>query len=254
MNKTKSLQSCYYILHLPKSGTLNPDQHATLRRIFQHFDQQKIEAQDDTHSWSHSDRALTIDDNDIDHARPSTPQSVTTGPKRPGPGRPRKLLGGPSTPNSISNQSWGSILAMQECKLDSILQCRLKANPNNDATQFLPTPLPLLDDSDERSTPSIKVLTCFCRKVEEMSNQKPEDRVQWLFLVLAVGDMVTLLFGLKSLSNKRDVSASIISEEGDDAWEEVRSTLRIANNLVFICSKLGNGCLFWLHNELTKNL
>ncbi len=47
MSNTKSLQSCYYILHLPKSGALNPDQHATLRRIFQHFDQQNLKAQVD---------------------------------------------------------------------------------------------------------------------------------------------------------------------------------------------------------------
>ncbi len=203
-------------------------------------------------SSSHSDRALTIDDSDNDHARPSTPHRVVIGPIRYGRGRPRKSSGG--TSNSISNKSWGSILAMQECKLDFVLQSRLKANPSDDAIQFLRTPLPLLNDSDERSTPSIKVLTHFCRKVEEMSNQMPEDRVHWLFLALTVGDMAALLFGLKSSSKKRDVSASIISKEGDDAWEEIRSTLTIANNLVFICSTLGNGCLFWLHGELTKTL
>ena len=203
-------------------------------------------------SSSHSDRALTIDDSDNDHARPGTPHRGVIGPIRHGRGRPRKSSGG--TPNSISNKSWSSILAMQECKLDSVLQSRLKANPSDDAIRFLRTPLPLLNDLDERSIPSIKVLTCFCLKVEEMSNQMPEDRVHWLFLVLTVGDMAALLFGLKSSSNKRDVSASIISKEGDDAWEEIRSTLSIANNLVFICSKLGNRCLFWLHGELTKTL
>ena len=87
-----------------------------------------------------------------------------------------------------------------------------------------------------------------------MSNHIAENRVQWLFLELAVGDMVIFLFGLKSSSKKRDVSASIISEEGNDAWEEIQPTIKIANKLVFICSKLGNGCLFWLHSELTKTL
>ena len=252
MSNTKSLQSCHYILQLPKSGVLNPDQHATLRRIFQHFDQQNSGAQYDSPSSSHSDRVLTINDSDDDHARPTTPQSEATGLKRSGPGRPRKLLG--STPTYVARKSWGLILAMDSCKLDSVLQCRLKANPNNNATQFLQTPLPLFHDSNERTTPSIKVLTSLCRKVEQMSNHIAENRVQWLFLELAVGDMVVFLFGLKSSSKKRDVSASIISEEGNDAWEEIQPTIKIANKLVFICSKLGNGCLFWLHSELTKTL
>ena len=138
---------------------------------------------------------------------------------------------------------WGSILAMQDCELDSVLQCRIKANPNNDATHFLQTPLPLFHDSNERITPSIKVLTSLCRKVEEMPNRIAEDRVQWLFLELTVGDMATFLFGLKSSSKKRDVSASIISEEGNNAWAEIQPTIRIANKLVFICSKLGSGCV-----------
>ena len=254
MNNAKSLQSCFYILQIPRTGVLSPDQLAALRRIVQHFDQQDSNGQSDIPLSSHSDQDLTIGDDENVSIGPGTPQSAATDPKKPGPGRPRKFPGGTSTPTSVINKSWGPILTIQECKLDPILKAQIDANPNNDAKQFLQDPLPSLDGLDKQSDLSIKTFTSFCRQVGAMSKEMAQDRVQWLFLELLVGDMATLLFGAKGLSKKRDLKASIISVEDERAWEDIESTVRIAKKLEFICSRLGNGCLFWLHGELTKNL
>ena len=173
--------------------------------------------------------------------------------KKAGPGRPRKG-GGTPTPNSILSKSWDAILAMQDCKLDLLLQHRLETIPNDDAAQFLPNPLPLLGDTDKQFNPSIEAFTRFCRKVAKMPHATVEDHVQWLFLELAVGDMSNLLFGREGSCRMTQASASIIAKEGNDAWKDSQSTIAIGKSLVFICSKLGNGCLFWLHSELTRSL
>ena len=173
--------------------------------------------------------------------------------KKPGPGRPRKG-GGTPTPNSMLSKLWGAILAMQDCKLDLLLLRRLKTVPNDDAAQFLLNPLLLLGDTDKQFNPSIEAFPRLCREVEKMPHVTVEDHVRWLFLELVVGDMSNLLFGQEGSWKTTQVSASIIAKEGDNAWIDSQSTIAIAKSLMFICSKLGNGCVFWLHSELTKNL
>ena len=105
MNNVKSLQSCFYILQIPRTGVLSPDAHTALRRIFQHFEP---EAQSDIPPSSHSDQDLIIGDDENVAIGPGTPQSAATDPKKPGPGRPRKFPGGTSTPTSVIKQVVGS--------------------------------------------------------------------------------------------------------------------------------------------------
>lgn len=252
MNKTKSSQSAHYILHLP-AGHLNPGQAATLRRIYQHFHQQNSEKHGDTASSPHADQVVIIDDDDDDSARPSTPQNIEKGLRMAGRGRPRKG-GGTPTPNSIHSQSWGAILAMQDCKLDPVLQHRLKTIANDDAAQFLPNPLPLLGDTDKQFNPSVKALTRFCSEVKKMPHATVEDHVQWLFLPLAIGDMSNFLFGQEGSRKSTQAAASINAKEGNGACADIQSMIATAKSAVFICSELGNGCLFWLNSELTKSL
>ena len=88
---------------------------------------------------------------------------------------PMRMGGGAPTPKSIFSKPWGAVLAMQDCKLDFVLQHRLKAISNHNTAQSLPNPLPLLGDADKQFNPSLKAFTRFCRKVEEMPHATVED-------------------------------------------------------------------------------
>ncbi len=79
--------------------------------------------------------------------------------------------------------------------------------------------------------------------------------VHRLFLMLAVGDMAFFIYRPKWSNEKSGgLKKSIITDHSEETFLSISKILHMTGKLVFICNKLGNGCLFWLYGELSDNL
>lgn len=83
------------------------------------------------------------------------------------------------------------------------------------------------------------------------------DRVRWLFMVLAVGDMASTLI---AVNFGRDSTTSVPKNAAvqqllkADTPDSVKTMADMAINLKLICHTLGVGCLFYLESVLNESL
>ena len=231
----------FYITKVPRNA-FTAEQYAVMQTISRHFVQQE-----DAPPSSRSDQVSMDIDNgpsnqasmDIDNVNDTEPD-MTAGAKK-GRGRPRKSSRTRSRSPNPASVSWGVIQSAKEINMDNSLKDLLRNfTPDNaaaslDASRLLPT------NPSVQPKPDMNVFSSFCRKVYVMPHGTPTKHVARLFMVLAAGDMGSALCGDKLLSI-------------GDKSKDIMRIKKMASSLLFICEKLGNGCLFHLENKITDHL
>ncbi|KAL8730507.1 MAG: hypothetical protein Q9166_004035 [cf. Caloplaca sp. 2 TL-2023] len=150
-------------------------------------------------------------------------------------GRPRGTE--EAVPASKANsQPWGTIMIMDEAKLEETLQNHLEQNTACSAADFLQfcqqPPGRLISNPEEFSK--------FNSDVHAVTLGGSRNNVFRLFLYLRILEVANVL------ENKW-----IKVQDGN---ENIRKTLKKAQNLEYICGKFGDGCIFWLYSRFTDNL
>ncbi|KAL9001987.1 MAG: hypothetical protein Q9188_005066 [Gyalolechia gomerana] len=176
---------------------------------------------------------------------PATPRAPN---KR---GRPRTSTEGPAKEIPAVANTWGLILVLPSLGLPDIFQEELKTNPSHCPNRFLTdAAMPAT-----ASAPDLDVFLKFCSDVAQMPRRDDKNIVCRLFLFLTVGDMAHRIFGKEWWDLKRDRLKSRISRErGPETYNAIRSNVKLASRLTFICKRLSTGCLFWLCTTLSDSL
>ena len=161
---------------------------------------------------------------------------------------------------SISNKSWGAILALNEFKLDEALRTYLNTYPSTEMASFDKADLPELNEPDQHD---LAKFLKFCQEVDKMprridhksSNVSRIDHVRRLFLWVTVGDLANHIFGVDwSNTKKRELKTTIANALEEDDRSALLKKLHLAAQITFICRNLGMGALFWLPDQLTDFL
>lgn len=174
-----------------------------------------------------------------DHVPPATPTG--TGKK---PGRPKTLAAVAwSSDLPPTSSKWGPILRKVDFQLPPCSQKTLGSAARIDLAKYLHLEAAL------GPIPTATEVPYICRRIAEMTAKAAR-----LLHFLIMGQVFEKLWGTvwkRSSEGKSVMMTRLRNKHGKEYFASIKDALDLVRGLTFVCGKLGDGCIFWLVNDLT---